>query len=87
MPTDTRTKDLNPNGTELNNTYTGSNSSAPRPSRGFEPAVDKFINPTEARQIAGSGTQGYGRAGNGPDVCTGIDRGQFASRTKLTSKP
>lgn len=84
---DTNAKDLNPNGTELNNSYTGSNTTAPRPSRGFEPAIGKFANPTEARQIAGSGTQGFGRAGYGPDYSTGIDRGQFAARTKLTSKP
>lgn len=84
---DTRTKDLDPNGKELNNSCTGSNTVAPRPSRGFEPAIDKFANPTEARSIAGSGTQGFGRPGYGPDCSTSIDRGQFASRTKLTSKP
>lgn len=83
----TRARDLDEDGHELNNSYTGSNSSAPKPTRGFEAHIDEFANPTEARQIAGSGNQGYGRAGYGPVTTTGIDRGQFASRTKLTSKP
>lgn len=88
MPdTDTKTKDLDATGHKLNNVNTGSNSSAPRPTRGLEARIDQYDNPTEARTIAGSGHQGYGRAGYGPDVSTGISRGQFASRTKLTSKP
>lgn len=55
--------------------------------RGFEPHVDGYGNPTSARSIAGSGNQGFGRGGSGPEAATGMDRGDFASRTKLTSKP
>lgn len=50
--------------------------------RGFEPALDWAPNPTEARSIAGSGHQGYGRSGSGPEASSGMDRGQFASRTQ-----
>lgn len=64
-----------------------SSSVAPRPARGFEPHVDRYANPTDARSIAGSGHQGFGRQGNGPEASHGMDRGAFASRTKLTSKP
>lgn len=80
-------KDLELGGKELKDSYSGSNTSAPTPSRGFESHVDEYANPTEARKIAGSGNQGFGRGGSGPDAAHGMDRGDFASRTKLTSKP
>lgn len=51
-------------------------------SRGFEEALDWAPNPKEARSIAGSGNQGFGRSGSGPEAAHGFDRGQFASRTK-----
>lgn len=54
--------------------------------RGFEPDGISS-NPTSARSIAGSGNQGFGRGGSGPEAATGLDRGDFASRTKLTSRP
>lgn len=80
-------KDLDQGGKTLKETDSESNTSAPTPSRGFEPHVDGYANPTEARKIAGSGNQGFGRAGRGPEAANGMDRGDFASRTKLTSKP
>lgn len=82
-----KVKDLEVPGVTLVDNYTGSNRSAETPKRGFEPHVGGYANPTDARKIAGSGHQGFGRGGSGPDVSTGMDRGDFASRTKLTSKP
>lgn len=74
-------------GKTLKETDSESNTSAPTPSRGFEPHTGGYANPVEARKIAGSGNQGFGRAGRGPEAAHGMDRGDFASRTKLTSKP
>lgn len=75
-------KDIEPKGKSLADAYTGSNTSAPTPSRGFETHIDEYANPTEARQIAGSGNQGFGRSGSGPDVTSSMNRGQFAARTQ-----
>lgn len=80
-------KDLDKTGKSLKDNYSGSNTAAPIPSRGLEPHIDGYANPVEARKIAGSGNQGFGRGGSGPDAAHGMDRGDFASRTKLTSKP
>lgn len=81
-------KDIEVPGRTLNAAGTGSSESAPTPNRGFEDhSTGLYANPTKARNIAGSGHQGFGRGGSGPEAATGIDRGDFASRTKLTSKP
>lgn len=80
-------KDIEVPGKTLVDDYTGSNQSAPTPSRGFEPHSETYDNPIKAKTVAGSGNQGFGRGGSGPDAAHGLDRGPFASRTKLTSKP
>lgn len=80
-------KDIDPIGKTLVDNYTGSNKSSETPKRGFEEHIDEYPNPTEARKVAGSGNQGFGRGGSGPNAAHGMDRGDFAARTKLTSRP
>lgn len=80
-------KDIDYPAVKLNPASTASNQSAPTPSRGFEAHSEDYDNPTTARNIAGSGNQGFGRGGAGPSTSTSFARGTFASRTRLTSKP
>lgn len=73
-------KDLKPSGASLNPPKIGSSN----PTRGLEAHVDKFKNHGEASRVS---TMQFARAGSGPEAGHGMDRGPFASRTKLTSNP
>ena len=74
-------KDLKVPGETLEDSVTGSNTSAPTPSRGFEPHIGGYENPTRAKMVAGAGRQGFGREGRGPEAANGMDRGPFSART------
>lgn len=74
-------KDIDYPATKLNPAGTGGT-----PSRGFELHSEDYANPTEARSIAGSGHQGFGRGGSGPDTTSGGNRGQFASRNPVRNE-